>query len=47
MKNKTFISYSLLFLVTLVPLATLGAVQPGAESSIDAQADRILREMGE
>jgi len=47
MKNKTFISYSLVFLVALLPPATLGAVQRGGESSIDAQADRILREMGE
>ena len=47
MKNKTFTTYSLIFLVAVVFLAPLGAVQRGGESSIDAQADRILREMGE
>ena len=48
MKNKTFISYGLVFLVALLPPATLGAVQRGGESSIQAvrpeeEAD-VLRE---
>ena len=47
MNNRTFTTYRLVFLVTVLPLASLGAVQRGGESSIGAQADRILREMGE
>lgn len=47
MKNKMFTTYSLVFLFAVLPLAPLGAVQRGGESRIDAQADRILREMGE
>ena len=47
MKMKTFRTYSLGFLVAVLPLAPLGAVERGGQSRIDAQADRIQREMGE
>ena len=47
MKKKTFTTYGLAFLFAVLPLAPLGAVQRVGESSIDARADRILREMGE
>jgi hypothetical protein len=42
-----FTTYTLSLLVAVLSPAPLGALQQGTESSVDAQADRILREMGE
>ena len=47
MRNRSFRIYSAALFVAVLLAAPLGAVQQNAESGVDAQADRILREMGE
>ena len=47
MRNRSFRIYSAALFVAVLLAAPLGAVQQNAEPGVDAQADRILREMGE
>ncbi len=47
MTNRSIFIWSAALAVTLLLPGSLGAVQQRMESDVDAQADRILREMGE